>query len=306
LPFDGIASGTRFTIGGRPAPPVGQEPTTKVRVVMPGYFQTMGIPLKSGRTFEPTDNSPETPYRFVVNDTFVRRHFAGEEPLGKRISVNMEAQNPLGEIIGVVGDVKEGALDQDPMPTVYYIHAHLTNNALAYIVRTANDPVSLTEPIRRVVRSKDAALPMTQVRTMEAIVRETFSRQRFSTMLLMVFSGVSLLLAAVGIYGVLAYSVTARTRELGVRMALGAEPRRITGLVIGGAAWVVVPGILAGGAGALALTGLLKTMLYGVKPHDAVSFLMASVVLAAVAMAAAYLPARRASKIMPLDALRME
>lgn len=162
------------------------------------------------------------------------------------------------------------------------------------------------EPVRRIIRSLDSALPVADIRTMDSIVSETFSRQRFSALLLVAFSAVSLLLASVGIYGVLAYSVTERTREIGVRMALGAEPGRITTLVIAGAASIVIPGIVAGVAGALALTGLLRSLLFGVKPHDTPTFVVASVVLAAVALAAAYVPARRASRLMPLDALRVE
>jgi putative ABC transport system permease protein len=174
------------------------------------------------------------------------------------------------------------------------------------VVRTSTDPLAVAEPVRRIIRSHDSALPVADIRTMDSIVAETFSRQRFSAMLLVAFSAVSLLLASVGIYGVLAYSVTERTREIGVRMALGAEPGRITALVIAGAASIVIPGIVAGIAGAMALTGLLRTLLFGVQPHDTVTFVMASVLLAAVAMAAAYVPARRASRLMPLDALRVE
>jgi len=241
-----------------------------------------------------------------VNETFARRYLAGEEPLGKQISTDMERQNPFGEIIGVAGDVKEDAVDKEPTPTVYYVHAHLVYSGMVFVVRTANDPLAAAEPVRRVIRSLDPGLPVADVRTMDSIVRETFSRQRFSALLLGAFSAVSLLLAAVGIYGVLAYAVTERTREIGVRMALGAEPRRITSLVIAGAASVVLPGMAVGAAGALALTGLLRSLLFGVKPHDETTFVMASVVLAVVALAAAYVPARRAARLMPLDALRME
>ena len=306
LPFNGRSAATRVDIGGRLKPQPGEEPVATIRTVMPGYFQTMGIPIKSGRDFAPADNIPQSPYRFIVNETFTRRYLAGEEPLGRSISTLMEILNPIGEIIGVAGDVKEGALDKEPTPTVYYIHAHLVYSGMVFVVRTFQDPLTVAEPVRRIIRSLDSALPVADIRTMDSIVGETFSRQRFSTLLLAAFSAVSLLLASVGIYGVLAYSVTERTREIGVRMALGAEPGRITALVIAGAVSIVLPGIVAGVAGALALTGLLRSLLFGVKPHDAPTFVMASVVLAAVALVAAYVPARRASRLMPLDALRME
>ncbi|HLK65640.1 MAG TPA: ABC transporter permease [Bryobacteraceae bacterium] len=306
LPFNGMVAGTGVKIGGRPAPGPGEELDANIRTVMPGYFQTMGIPIRRGRDFEPFDNTSDSPYRFIVNETFVRRYLPGEEPLGKSISAEMDSKNPFGEIVGVAGDVKEGALDKEPKPTVYYIHAHLAYSGLVFVVRTAGDPLAIAEPVRRIIRSLDSALPVADIRTMDTIVSETFSRQRFSALLLIAFSAVSLLLASVGIYGVLAYSVTERTREIGVRMALGAEPGRIVGLVIGGAASIVLPGIAAGIAGAFALTTLLRGLLFGVTPHDLPTFLIACLVLAAVALAAAYLPARRASRLLPVDALRME
>jgi putative ABC transport system permease protein len=306
LPFDGMASGTSVRMGGRPMPRPGEQLTATIRTVMPGYFQTMGIPLKSGRDFTAADNTPESQYRFIVSEAFVRQYLPGEQPLGKEVSANMERENPFGEIIGVVGDVKEGSVDKEPRPTVYYIHAHLISNGMVLLVRTANDPFSVVEPVRRIVKGLDPMLPIADVRSMETIVRETFSRQRFSALLLGAFSVMSLLLAAVGIYGVLAYAVTERTREFGVRMALGAAPQSITTLMLRGAASVVLPGIAVGMAGGMALTGLLRTMLFGVKPNDAATFAMAVVVLTVVALLAAYIPARRASRLMPLDALRSE
>jgi len=306
LPFDGLGAGTDLEIGGRPKPRPGEGIGADVFTVMPDYFRTMEIPIKRGRDFTPADDTPESPYRFIVNETFVRRYLPGEEPLGKQISVAMDFKNPFGEIVGVAGDVKEGSLDQEPSPTVYYIHAHLVYSRMIFVVRTASDPLSAVEPVRRMVRSLDSALPVAGVRTMDSIVRETFSRQRLSALLLGAFSAVSLLLAAVGIYGVLAYSVTERTREIGVRMALGAEPASITSLIIASAAYVVILGIAVGIGGALAVTGLLRSLLFGVKPHDATTFAIASLVLAGVALVAAYLPARRAARLGPVDALRME
>ena len=306
LPFHGMAAGTWVGIGGRPPARPGEELVATIRTVMPGYFQTIGIPLLSGRDFTPADNTPEAPWRFIVNQTFARKYLAGEEPLGKPINAAMERQNPFGEIVGVVGDVKEGALDKEPSPTVYYNHAHLIYSAMVFVVRTEGDPLALAEPSRRVIRSLDATLPVADVQTMDAIVRETFARQRFSAVLLAGFSLVSLLLAAIGIYGVLAYSVTERTREIGVRVALGADPSRIVSLVLASGARLVLAGTVAGMAGAMALTGLLKTMLFGVGARDAVTFVAVPLVLAAVALFAAWLPARRASRLAPVDALRAD
>jgi putative ABC transport system permease protein len=306
LPFNGGAAGTDLAIAGRPPAKPGEDPGATIRTVMPGYFRTVGIPLKRGRVFTPADNTPDSPYRFVVNQAFVEKYMAGEEPLGQQISVDMDDKNPFGEIIGVVGNVKEGALDREPSPTVYYIHAHLPYTGMVFVVRATVDPLSLAGPVRRVIYDIDPLQPVAQMRTMEAVVRETFARQTFSALLLGGFSLVSLVLAAVGIYGVLAYSVTERTREIGVRVALGAEPGRIVTMVLGSGIRVVLFGALVGTGGALALTGLLKSLLFGVKAHDPATFATVPLVLMAVALAAAYLPARRASRLAPVDALKAE
>ena len=306
LPFNGMAAGTALAIAGRPPAKPGEEPGATVRTVMPGYFRTVGIPLQRGRVFTAQDNTLDSPYRFIVNQAFVEKYLAGEEPLGQHISVEMDQNNPFGEIIGVVGNVKEGALDREPEPTVYYIHAHLVYTGMVFVVRAAADPLSLAGAIRRTIHDIDPALPVAQIRTMEAIVRETFARQTFSALLLGGFSLVSLVLAAVGIYGVLAYSVTERTREIGVRVALGADPGRILTLVLGSGMRVVLVGALLGTGGALALTGLLKSLLFGVKAHDPATFAAVPAVLIAVALAAAYLPARRASRLAPVEALKVE
>ena len=304
LPFTGLDAATDFSIAGRPPAKPGEELGTIVRTVMPGYFHTLAIPLKQGRVFAAADNTLDSPYRFVVNEAFVQRYMPHENPIGQQIKVDMDNKNPLGEIIGVVGDVKEGALDKEPQPTVYYIHSHLVYTGMTFVVRTQGDPLQLADPVRKVIHGIDPAQPVAQVRTMDAIVRETFSRQQFSALLLGGFSIVSLVLAAVGIYGVLAYIVSGRTREIGVRIALGAEPGRILGMVLGSGLRVVLVGAAIGMGGALALTGLLQSLLFGVKPHDATTLAGAVALLLAVAMLAAYLPARRASRLAPVDALR--
>jgi putative ABC transport system permease protein len=273
---------------------------------MPGYFATMGIPLRKGRVFENADNTLDSPYRFVVSQAFADKYFPGEDLIGRQISVRMDDTNPFGEIVGVVGDVKEGAVDHEPSPTVYYIHAHLVYTGMVFVARTKGDPLLLAGPVREAIRQIDGTLPVAQMRTMDAVVRETFARQRFSAMLLGGFSAVSLLLAAVGIYGVLAYSVTERTREIGVRVALGAEPGRIVKLVLRGGMGVVLAGAAIGLGGALALSGMLRSLLFGVQPHDLATFAAVPAVLLAVAAFAAYVPARRASRMDPTEALRAE
>ncbi len=306
LPFDGMAAGTDFAIEGRPPAKPGEDLGTTVRTVMPNYFRTLEIPVKRGRVFTAADNTIDSPYRFVVNEAFAQKYMAGEDAIGQHIAVAMGPKNPMGEIIGVVGNVKEGAVDKEPSPTVYYIHAHLIYTRMFFVVRAKGDPLALANPARRIIHGIDSAQPVSDMRPMEEVVRETFARQRFSALLLVGFSLVSLLLAAVGIYGVLAYSVTERTREIGVRVALGAEPGRILKLVLGSAVRMVVLGAVAGTAGALALTGLLKSLLFGIQAHDAATFAAVLAVLFTAAMLAAYLPARRASRLAPVDALRAD
>jgi putative ABC transport system permease protein len=304
LPFNGDAAGTAVNIAGRPAPRPGEDLLGIIRTVMPGYFRAMGIPLQRGRDFTAADNDPRAPYRFIVNETFVDRYLKGEQPLGKQINAEMDDHNPYGEIIGVVGDVKEDSVDKPPLPTVYYIHNHLSYPAMTFVVRTNGDPLALAGPARRIIQGLDAAQPIADVRAMRTIVEETFSRQRFSAVLLSSFSVASLLLAGVGIYGLLGYSVTERTREIGVRVALGAQPGQIIRLIVGGGARLVATGTIAGIAGALALSGLLKGLLFGVGPRDAATYVAVPLLLGVVALIAAYIPARRAARLEPLAALR--
>lgn len=306
LPFNGPAAGTRVDIFGRPPAKPGEELVGTIRTVLPGYFRTMGIPLVQGRDFTAADDQADTPHRFIVNEAFVRKFLPGQEPIGTQISALMENENPFGEIVGVVCDVKEGTLDKEPTPTVYYIHAHLAYGEMVFVLRSETDPLALAGPARRVIHQLDPELPVSQLRTMETVVRQTFSRQQFSAVLLGGFSLASLVLASIGIYGILAYSVTQRTREIGVRVALGAEPANIVRIVVGSGARPVIAGAVAGVLLALGLSGLMKSLLYGVGPRDPLTFIAAPLLLAAVALIAAYLPARRAARVSPMEALRTE
>lgn len=306
LPFSGLASGTWVGIGGRPPAKPGEELSGTIRTVMPGYFRTMGIPIRSGRDFTEADNLEKAPFRFIVNETFVRKYLPGEQPLGKTINADMDNVNPFGEIIGVVGDVREGSLDQEPSPTVYYPLEHLSYTSMVVVARTAGDPAAIAEASRRIVLDIDPAQPISNVRTMQAVLGETMARNRFSMVLLAAFSVCALTLAAVGIYGVLAYSVGERTREIGIRVALGANPLTISLMVLRAGGRVVLIGMSAGLAGALAAAGVLSKLLYGIQPRDPFTFAIVPVVLTTVALLAAYVPARRAARLEPMAALRTE
>jgi putative ABC transport system permease protein len=306
LPFDGLAAATDFRISGHPPFKPGDDLITVVRTVLPGFFHALRIPIKQGRDFTDADDQTNSPMRFIVNQAFVNKFLRGEDPLTKSLSVIMdEKDNPYGQIVGVVGDLKEGALDEDAVPTVYYVHAHLPYTSMVFVVR-ANSPEALTASARRTIQEVDPQQPIADVRTMEEVVRDTFARQSLSTLLVGGFSVTSLLLAAVGIYGVLAYSVARRTREIGVRVALGAEPGRILRLVVGNGARIVISGAAAGISAALLLSGLMKGLLFGIAPRDPLSFVIAPAVLIGVALLAAYIPARRAAHISPVEALRTE
>lgn len=306
LPFNGLAAGTRVDIEGRPPVKAGEDLVATIRTILPGYFRASGIPFKQGRDFTDADNVLSTPFRFIVNEAFVQKYMQGEDPIGKRILAFMADENRFGDIVGVVGNVKEGSLDKEPEPTVYYIHAHLAYGEMVFILRTEQEPMSVAESAQKVIRGMNSALPTADVRPMTAVVRETFSRQQFSAVLLGGFSLASLLLAAIGIYGVLAYSVTQRTREIGVRVALGAEPGSITRMVVAGGVRMVLMGAAVGLAIALGVSGLLQSLLYGVSSRDPLTFIAAPALLVLVAMIAAYVPARRASRVSPMEALRAE
>jgi putative ABC transport system permease protein len=267
LPFNGEAAGTYVSVAGHPRSKPGEDMICVIRTVLPGYFKTMGIPILRGRDFTSADNDPSTPYRFIVSEAFVRKYLPDVDPLDARISTLMEENdNPFGQIIGVAGDVKEGSLDKEPDPTVYYISAHLPDSEMVFVVRTENDPLLLASTAARVIHSIDPQQPIMEARGMEQVVRQTFARQQFSATLLAGFSLASLLLAAVGVYGLLAYSVSQRTREIGVRIALGAEPGRILLMIVGEGAQLVLAGAVTGLAGALALSGMLKSLLFATSP----------------------------------------
>ena len=303
--YGGLGSGTGFTIEGRPAPPPGQGPSTNVRVADAAYFGTMGIPVLRGRNFTEQEDS-EARHVIIISESLARQYFPGEDPLGKRIAVSMfDKPNPT-EIVGVVGDARYDSLTDEAQPTVYFPHPELAYEFMTLVIRTSGDPAEMAPAARRVISSLDPDQPVSDVRTMRQVLAERVARARFTTLLLGLFAGLATLLAAVGIFGVMNYAVTLRTREIGLRMALGAQPRRVLMLILRQGLLLTLAGIGAGLLGALALTRLMSSLLYGVSATDPLTFAAIVFLLALVALFACYIPARRATRVDPLIALRYE
>jgi putative ABC transport system permease protein len=303
--YGGLGSATGFKIEGRPEPPPGQGPSTDVRVVDAGYFETMGIPLLRGRNFSSLEL--REPRRVIlINEALARKHFANEDPIGKRLDVAM-FENPIWcEIVGVVGNVRYDSLIDESPPAVYFPHPDLAYSFMTLVVRTDGDPASIAPAVQREIRGLDPNQPVSDVRTMNQVMSEWVSRSRFNTLLLGLFAGLATLLSAVGIFGVMNYSVALRTRELGLRLAVGAQPRQVLLLVLKQGLLLTVFGVVVGLAAAFALTRLLSGLLFGVAAIDASTFTTISLLLVVVSLFACYLPARRAMRIDPLQALRYE
>ena len=303
LPLTGLGAATSMVILGQPIPPPGQEPVTDVRVLSHGYLKAMGIPLLRGRLFNESDPA-DARGRVVVNETFARTYWPNEDPIGKRVHINWDDLDD--EIIGVVGDVKHVSLDRGIRPMTYWPYRRYPYNSMTVAVRTAGDPALVVGEISSVLRRLDPDLALAAVRTMDEIVSNSVAERRLTMLLLTVFAGAALLLAAVGIYGVIAYSVTQRTQEIGIRMALGAQRADVLRLVVRNALVLVAVGVAAGGAGALILTRLMSGLLFHVRPADPLTFAVVSGVLIAVALAASTLPGLRATKVDPVIALRAD
>jgi predicted permease len=306
LPFGGnLGARTDMSIEGRPAPPPGQELSTDVRITDENYFQTMGIPLLSGRTF--TEQEAREDRRvLVINEALARQYFPGENPIGKHIKVEMEPNPPAREIIGVVADAKYKTLEGAAHPMVYGVHPHLAYSEMTLVVRTNGDPLNLAAAARREIQVIDKDQPVAEVRTMESWIDELTARSRFGTLLLSIFAALALVLAGIGIYGVMSYSVTQRTHEIGIRIALGAKTRDVLKLILGRGLALTLTGIALGLAGSLALTRFLSSLLYGVSATDPATFGGLALLLTAVALVACYLPTRRAMRVDPMVALRNE
>jgi putative ABC transport system permease protein len=273
-------------------------------MVAPGYFRTLRIPVLRGREFTDADNANPMA-GFVVNESFVRAYFSGRDPLGTSISVWMMVENPYLPIIGVVGDVSEGSVRNAPKPTVFYSHGRMTWSTMTLFVR-ASQPESMVKPVTSVLRELDPTLAVSNVRTIETALAESLARERISALISTSFGVEGLLLASLGLYGLLAFLVAERTKDIGIRIALGARSARIQGSVVAGGLGLVAIGAAIGIAGSLLLLRSLGTLLFGVTPYDVQTYTIVVALLGAIAALASYLPARRAARIEPLMALRQE
>jgi putative ABC transport system permease protein len=303
LPFSGSNRGGSFNIVGRPWSSTQAVPDVAYRRASPGYFRTMRIPVLKGRVFTAQDGM-DAPKVAVVDEPFVRQIFPNEDPLGKQLT------GPDGNnytIVGVVGGVKDNTLSARPASTIYYPGLQSPFRAMTFVYRTASgDPLSLLSAVRLEVQTLDRNLPVYRPATMEDRLHDSLARTKFSTTLLSVFAGLALVLASIGIYGVISYTVSQRAREIGIRMALGARPDDAVRMIVKQGSIPVAVGIGAGFVGSLLATRALSTLLYGVSATDPLTFLVLSTFLAAVAFFASYFPARKATKVDPMTALRYE
>ncbi len=306
LPIGGSGGSIRFLVQGRPTA-TGQEDECDIITATSGYFSTLHVPLISGRFFSATDTL-EAPWVMMVNKAFVKQFFPNEEAVGKRVRFTFDAREPYREIVGVVGNISQDDLAGPPTPIIYVANEQGPSTYLAYMVRTAGDPAAFVGSAQAALHELDPQLPLIQAQTMEHFTDQTpavFLR-RYPSYVIGSFAALALILAMIGLYGLISFTVAQRTREIGIRVALGAQPRDILELVMRQGIGAVVVGVGVGVVAALVLTRLMATLLFGVKPTDVVTFASVAVILTCVALAASYIPARRAMRTDPLVALRHE
>lgn len=324
LPLGNNGWQTSFIVDGKPIPPRAQTPLMEACLVTPDYFRTMNIPLIRGRYFDEHDNRAWLAGRdlsklnegqrgiagvnvIVIDEEFARRYWPGEEAVGQRIRLGTAPDAPLLTVVGVVGRVKMEGLSQDSKRVQgYFAFSQMPFSGMTVITKAAADPNQLIAATRQQVTALDSDQPIYNIRTMNEIRSDSVAPERLNLTLLSLFAGIALVLAIVGIYGVMSYSVTQRTHEIGIRMAIGAQPRDVFRMVIGQGMLLAVIGVAIGLVGAFGLTRLMTTMLFGVEPTDPATFAIISVVLIFVALVACYVPSRRATKVDPTVSLRYE
>ena len=313
LPLTNADAGTDFYVEGQPKPPAGQGPLLHHRVVSSDYFRAMDVRLKSGREFTRQDGA-DAQQVVIVNETMARRYWPNQDPVGKRIALSTEVyqggqfnlEGAWRVVVGVVADMRHLGLASEPWAEAYVPLPQSPERDMTAVIRTSSDPLALAAGVRREVEGIDKDQPVANVRTMGQIVSESLARPRFSFLLLTIFAGVALVLAAVGVYGVMSYSVGQRTHEFGIRMALGAQARDMLKLVLREGFALAVVGVAVGVVGALALTRYLTSLLFGISATDPVIFAGISLMLVTIALLACYVPARKAMRVDPMIALRHE
>ncbi len=309
LPIAQGSFGSRFEVEGRAVGAGEEEPSIGVLSVTPGYFRTLGVPLLRGRGIEDGDRAGGPPV-VVINRAAAERFFSGVDPVGRRLARfsfdPIEAAAESFTVVGVVGDVRGEALDRAPEPEAFFAHAQVPLPAMSVVVRASGDPLALAGAVRRELSALDPDLPAPEFRTLEQVVAESVARPRFLAGLLTLFAAAALSLAALGVYGLLSYAVAQRTREIGVRIALGARPRDVLEMVVRRALALAGAGVVLGLGGALTLTRLLESQLFGVGAGDPATLAAVVSLLGAAALLASLVPARRAARMSPLEALRAE
>lgn len=314
LPLSGLIARTTFTIKGRAAVSAGETPFAQHRWVGPGYFETMKIPLVRGRDINDNDND-RAPGAIIVDRALQRKFFGAEDPLGAHVLINMGDGLPAKEyeVVGIVEDVKHMGLTDEPMPTLYGPIPQAPKSAVPFlgnnfslVVRTEIEPEALASAVRKELRNVDVDVATAGVRPMHQLLAAAVAARKFNMQLIGVFAAAALLLAAAGLYTVIAYLVSQRTREIGIRLALGATPQHILRLLLGQGMKLTLIGVTIGCVGAIAVTRLMRSLLFAVAPTDLTTFVISSLVLIVVALMACFLPARRAARVDPLVALRYE
>jgi putative ABC transport system permease protein len=306
LPVQGSTWNSVFIVSDQPVPPRVDLPSAAFTPVTPGYHETMRIRLVRGRLLEASDGAASTTVA-LVNESFAKRFWPNGNAIGQRVKQGWpEDKTPWREIVGVVSDVKTAGVDRPPAIQVYLPLAQVPVTSVALVARTAQNAAALAGPIEAAIHDADPNLPVYDVRTLDDVIGRAVGQQRLTMTFLFGFAALALVMAAVGVFGVTAYVVSQRTHEFGVRMALGADRASVLRLVMREELTVCAIGIVVGLGGALALSSLLQTLLYGVAPRDPATLTAASVVLVAVTLLAGYLPARRATRIDPVTALRIE
>jgi putative ABC transport system permease protein len=308
LPLSGSTMNRGFAVEGRPEPKPDENVTVDYQVISPGYFQTMEIPLVRGRAFTDRDTE-QAPRVAVINELMARKYFPGEDPLGRRIAFgDTSKEESWRTIVGIAGNVRHAGMNEPPFPGAYtpYAQDRESWSRMSIVIRSTGEPAALSAAVRKEVMAIDPAQPVSNIQTMEQLMAASITRPRFVMLLLGLLATVALALAVVGIYGLMSYSITERTHEFGIRLALGAQAADVLKMVLGQGLRLIVVGISLGLAGAFALTRLMRSLLYGVSTIDPMTFVAVSLLLTMVALLACYIPARRATKVDPMEALRYE